>query len=162
MSLTNFSGGRDAALRRPVRQDGTNVVMARFPSPDAALGDGDSAARLSPTWKVCELHNPGFWGKMAVFLENGAKTNGPGCILKVSGRVLKGSGRILKSSGRILKGSGRYLKGSGRILEGSGRVLEGSGRVLEGSGRVLKGPGRVLKGSGRYLKGSGRYLRGSG
>ena len=46
MSLTNFSGGRDGALGVPVRQDGTNVVKAPlFPSPDAALGDGNSAAR---------------------------------------------------------------------------------------------------------------------
>jgi hypothetical protein len=30
----------------PVRQDGTNVIKRPlFPSPDALLGDGDSAAR---------------------------------------------------------------------------------------------------------------------
>jgi hypothetical protein len=46
MSLTNFSGGRDAALRRP-RPAGRNErgKSSVFPSPDAALGDGDSAAR---------------------------------------------------------------------------------------------------------------------
>ena len=46
MSWTNFSGGRDAALRRP-RPAGRNERGKRsvFPSPDAALGDGDSAAR---------------------------------------------------------------------------------------------------------------------
>ena len=46
MSLTNFSGGRDAALRRP-RPAGRNErgKSSVFPSPDAAPGDGDSAAR---------------------------------------------------------------------------------------------------------------------
>jgi hypothetical protein len=43
----------------PVRQDGTNVVKAPFfRSPDAALGDGDSAGRAVPTLIVCERHNP--------------------------------------------------------------------------------------------------------
>jgi hypothetical protein len=46
MPLTNFSGGRDAALRRP-RPAGRNErgKSSFFPSPNAALGDGDSAAR---------------------------------------------------------------------------------------------------------------------
>jgi hypothetical protein len=46
MSLTNFAGGWDAALRRP-RPAGRNERGKRpfFQSPDAALGDGDSAAR---------------------------------------------------------------------------------------------------------------------
>jgi hypothetical protein len=54
MHFINFSGGRDAALGVPVRQDGMNVVKAPFfRSPDLprrararralALGDGDSA-----------------------------------------------------------------------------------------------------------------------
>jgi hypothetical protein len=31
----------------PARQGGTDVERLAFPSPDAALGDGDSAARCS-------------------------------------------------------------------------------------------------------------------
>jgi hypothetical protein len=48
MPLTSFAGGRDAALRRP-RPAGRNELgkSSVIPSPDPALGDGDSAARLS-------------------------------------------------------------------------------------------------------------------
>jgi len=48
MSLTDFLEGRDAALRRP-GPAGRNErgKLSVIPSPDAALGDGDSAARLS-------------------------------------------------------------------------------------------------------------------
>ena len=45
MSFTNFLVVGTPRCCVPVRQDGTNVVKAPFfPSPDAAPGDGDSAA----------------------------------------------------------------------------------------------------------------------
>jgi len=48
MHFKNFSGGRDAALRRP-RPVGRNErgQSSVFRSPDAALGDGDKRSALS-------------------------------------------------------------------------------------------------------------------
>ena len=65
MSLTEVSAGRDAALRRPrpERSGGrnergkTHIFGGSFPSPDATLGDGDSAARC-PYRHFLQRHNP--------------------------------------------------------------------------------------------------------
>jgi hypothetical protein len=57
MPLTNFSGGRDAALRRP-RPDGANVVKAPFFRRLTLRSAPGTAQRAIPTLIVCERHNP--------------------------------------------------------------------------------------------------------
>jgi hypothetical protein len=58
MSLTNFSGGRYAALRRPRLAGRKGMVKAPFFRRLTLLSATGTAQRAVPTLIICKVHNP--------------------------------------------------------------------------------------------------------